>query len=787
MNHLRLFTIVSALILITTSVFSQVILKGNVYNNKNKEPLPGATIVVQGMQVGATSDLDGHFEISDLKPGLYNILVSFTGFKTQVFHEIQTSAINPKQMEVFLEENVSELNVLTIKAGAFKKTVETPLSLRTISAIEAQITPGGVLDISKVMQSLPGVLPKPSFGYAIAIRGGASHENSFLLDGIEIPTINHFTVMGSTGGPNGLVNFDFIENAHLYSSAFPVENGGAVSAVLDMKLRDGRKDKIGGKFILGYTDYGLLLEGPLGKKANYILSYRKSFSEYYLKLFNVPILPAYSDFQFRTKIYLDNKNELTFIGIGGFDKYRLNVDGKASDGLLYNVGYIPEGDQTVYTLGANYKHYLDNSFYSLIVSTSQFSSIADKFKNNSGNEADRLLRYDATEGENKVRFEHHIYNHDVLYKYGVSVDQNHLSVNNYALNANKRGLDTLTISNSISYLNYGFFGSYNNTLFNEKLSISFGFRADASSLNESTSNPFDQISPRGSLTFNFTDKVSLNASSGLYYQLPPNVVLAYNQANSLKYIKAAHYNIGVEYKNNESYRFSVEFFSKQYSQYPNLLGDSISFANAVADYVVIGNQETNSTSEGRAYGMELFIQQKLKRNYWWMASYTYSVSEFKDKFNNYQFSSWDSRNIFNISAGKRWDNNWQLGIRWRYANGTPYTPYDLITSSAKVNWDVVNRGIFNYDELNSERLPSFHSMDLRVDKYFFFKKWNMNLFLDIQNFYGSAIQLLPYLTLERDKNLNSLTDPNDPERYLLQEINSDTGNRIPSIGVIAEF
>ena len=78
-------------------------------------------------------------------------------------------------------------------------------------------------------------------------------------------------------------------------------------------------------------------------------------------------------------------------------------------------------------------------------------------------------------------------------------------------------------------------------------------------------------------------------------------------------------------------------------------------------------------------------------------------------------------------------------------------------------------------------------MDLRVDKYFFFKKWNMNLFLDIQNFYGSAIQLLPYLTLERDKNLNSLTDPNDPERYLLQEINSDTGNRIPSIGVIAEF
>ncbi len=83
--------------------------------------MPGATIIVQGLQVGATSDLDGHFEISDLKPGWYNILFSFTGFKTQVFHEIQTSAINPKQMEVFLEENVSELNVLTIKAGAFKR------------------------------------------------------------------------------------------------------------------------------------------------------------------------------------------------------------------------------------------------------------------------------------------------------------------------------------------------------------------------------------------------------------------------------------------------------------------------------------------------------------------------------------------------------------------------------------------------------------------------------------------------------------------------------------------
>ena len=170
-----------------------------------------------------------------------------------------------------------------------------------------------------------------------------------------------------------------------------------------------------------------------------------------------------------------------------------------------------------------------------------------------------------------------------------------------------------------------------------------------------------------------------------------------------------------------------------------------------------------------------------------MASYSYIISRFKDKNQKWVASSWDNRQFANLMFGKSLKRNWQLGVKWRYSGGTPYSPYDISNSSLISNWEVTNRGIFNYDSLNTLRLPAFHQMDIRLDKHYYFKKYYLNFYLDIQNLYRSPIAFLPYLTIQRDQQSNPIVNPNDPTRYLTKLIDSDSGRMLPTIGFILQF
>ena len=763
---------------------------GQVFNAINKSPLEGASIQVQQSTKGAVSKKDGTFVITDLEPGLYNLVFSYTGFETYVEYEIKTYSIKPTYIEIGLIPAEFALGEIVVSSEAGKNIVLSPLSVQKLQWSEIQRMPGATLDISKAIQSYPGVLPKPSFGYSIVVRGGAPNENSFYLDGIKIPAINHFSVQGANGGPNGLVNLDFVSDMKLYSNAFPVAYTNTLSSVMDISQRNGRTDRLGARFTLGATDVGLTLEGPIGKKSSYIVSARRSFSEYLLKAFDVPILPQYSDIQFKNKWHFNNKNELIITGIAGFDISRLNLDAEESDALLYNVGYIPEGNQKVYAFGANYKHYLKKSFYNFVVSQNGFVNNADKYKNNSYLEEDRLLKYRSNERENHIRFQHSVFNGSYEFQYGLNTSFIHSNINTQGFDISSKSIDSVDFKSALNYMQYGLFAAISRKFYGDKLGLNFGFRSEASNFSQSTNNPLNQLSPRLTASLKLAKKLHLKAHSGIYYQLPPNVLMAYSQANPLseiKYIRTYNNSLGIEYKNQESYKVSIEGFYKKYNQSPFLLRDSIAYANAMGDYVVVGNQPSVPTANGRTYGLEVFVQQKLKSNYWWMVAYTLSFSEFEDKNKQLTPTPWDSRHFATITTGKSWKSGWQLGAKWRFSTGTPYTPYNSSESALISNWNIANRGIIDYNKLNQERLPYFHQLDLRVDKNWRFDKWNLNFFMDIQNLYGFSIELMPYLTTVNDADWNPVIDANDPARYQLQQINSDTGRRLYSIGLIAEF
>jgi hypothetical protein len=232
---------------------------------------------------------------------------------------------------------------------------------------------------------------------------------------------------------------------------------------------------------------------------------------------------------------------------------------------------------------------------------------------------------------------------------------------------------------------------------------------------------------------------------------------------------------------------NVEGFMKLFSQYPFLLRDSICLANLGSDFGVIGNDAVTSTSVGRSYGIEFLLQQKLFKGFYGIMTYTFVRSEFKDKLDKWVPSSWDNMHFLSLTAGKTFQKNWEIGLKWRFSLGSPYTPYNVPLSSEISSWNVAHVGIPDYNQLNTKRLPAFHQLDLRVDKKYFLKKINLNFYVDIQNLYNEKAIGIPILDVVRDANGNALVDPTDATKYQTRILENKSGNVLPTIGVVVEF
>jgi hypothetical protein len=312
---------------------------------------------------------------------------------------------------------------------------------------------------------------------------------------------------------------------------------------------------------------------------------------------------------------------------------------------------------------------------------------------------------------------------------------------------------------------------------------------DGNSFTENTTTP--NFSPRLSLSYNLSGKSSLNANLGRYYQLPAYTILGFGLNNNFlnqdaEYISCDHAVLGLEYNPSNYSKITLETFYKQYDNYPFSLIDSISLANLGGDFGVIGNEDISSISQGRSYGVEFLAQQKLSSSVYGIMSVTYYRSEFEDKDEELIPSAWDNRFIFNMTAGKKFKRDIELGLKFRYTGGAPYTPIDLATSSNMDIWNINQRGVLNYDALNSQRLKNVHGVDLRLDKKWYFKKWSLNAYLDIENLYNFKIQLPSEVGIDTEIGEEIYTSQNS-QQYSLYEIVNESGTVLPSIGLLIEF
>lgn len=780
-----------------------IVIRGTVADASTNKAVAGAVVKVMRSSGSGTTDTLGRFSLEITQPGFYVLSAEAPGYQTGYSAEMLFTFDKVPNVQISLEPVVSSIGQVDITRSAIQnRKAESPVSAQQLSIREIERNPGGNRDISKIVQSLPGVISIPTFRNDIVIRGGSPVENKFYLDGFEIPVLNHFQTQGSTGGPVGIINVNFIKEVNLYTGAFPVNLANGMSAVLDFRQMEGNTEKPKFRFTLGSSDLGFTADGPLGKKkkTTYIVSARQSYLQGLFTLLKLPFLPNFIDYQARVKTKLNDKEELNFVLLGAVDYFRLNerVNDGVTDSLTlknnkYILGYLPDFSQWNYTIGASYT-YFGKSKHQVFLSRNMLSNRTIKYRDNDElDPSKKILDYKSTEEENKLRYEN-----GRRFGRWSSLSGGGLEFAQYGVRTFNRistpgGPITVNFSSDLNVVKYSAFTRWNRSL-SRGITVSGGLRLDGSGYNAHMSNPLNQptISVSGSVPLK--KNLYFSANAGQFHQLPAYTILGYRGSDGelvnrdqVKYLRNRMVAAGFQYNYGGETKITAEGFYKRYANYPVTTRDSISLGNLGADFSVVGNEPVISNGTGEAYGAEFLIQRRSRTGLYGIASYTLAWSRFADKNGRMLPSAWDSRHTLSLTGGIKLKKNWEIGAKWRFVTGRPFTPVDTLRSLQKQTWDITNQALPNFNRLNANRFGNFNQFDIRVDKVWYFRRSSLNLYLDIQNLFN--YQLAGPSTLIADQNPDGslITDPADPTRYKAGFLPNNTGTVLPTIGIILDF
>jgi len=763
-------------------------LTGYVRDARLQESIPGATVLLQGTQLGAITDQNGFFKIDNVPTETYTIQVSFVGYETEVRFGVVVRSGGTPDLIFELKEAVEELEEVVVTANPFRKNEETPLSIQKLSREEVATYPGGNNDIAKVVQSLPGVQGSiGGFRNDIIIRGGAPNENVYYLDGIEIPNINHFATQGSAGGPVGLLNVSFFEGVTLSSSAFGAQYDNPLSGVLQFDQRNGNNRNFKGNFRLSSSESAFTFEGPLFKKeaessnTTFIASVRRSYLQLLFTLIDLPFLPDYWDYQYKVNHKIDEYNEIMITGIGSIDDFSINVPDEYDPEQQATLDQVPVIQQRTNTVGVSWTNRFKNGtgFLRTTLSTNYLENEFRRYDDNV-NETGLFFENISSEQETKLRVNHTKFNKDWTLTSTASLQA--VGYENNTLDA----VNNINYATAINFLKYGLSYQASNARLLPRLGISIGARIDGNSFTDNGNEIWRTFSPRISLSYQLDseERWNLNASAGRYFKIPPYTILGFQNITgefsnqNADYIQSDHLVLGIEHLLTPSSRITVEGFYKKYRNYPVSVIDSVSLANLGGDFSVLGNEDIESIGLGRTYGVEFLYQKKFTNNYYAILAYTLFWSEYT-AFDEevYLPSAWDSRNLLTFTGGYKFGNNWEVSARVRYLGETPFAPVDEDATLA--NYPAIIR---DYDNLGTVRLYSFNQTDLRVDKKWNFDNWTFNVFIEIQNLFGQDIPNEPQFGLDRgdDGTINL------PET-LIQIPAANNSSTLPSIGIVIDF
>ena len=742
-------------------------IRGRVIDAVTNEPLVGANVFVRETSFGSATDLEGRYTITRVPPGTYRVQASVIGYRPQVDADIVVGAGRATQADFALTPTAIDLDEVVIEAEFFRENADAQVSAQTLSYEEIRRAPGGQEDVVRAIAVLPGVVQASAGRNDLIVRGGAPSENLYVVDNLEIPNINHFGTQGATGGPLSFINLDFVQDVTFATGGFGARYGDKLSSVMNIQLREGRTDRLGGKVTVSATQFGANAEGPIGDRGNFIFSARRSYLDFIFKAAGFGFVPEYWDFIGKATYSLDRSNELSFLTIGVLDNVRFFND---DEDQRFDNSRILGNDQNQYFSSLSWKHLMKNGFMTF--------ALGRTFVDYSFLQTDSLLNpvflSDSKEGETSLRA-------DGVFLLDRSLE---LSFGAQGKTAKIAGDFAWTPSDA-SFLDDPATDNLENEwdtraykanayvqgarTFFKRLRVTLGARLDYFNMID---NPL-AVGPRAALRYGLTEATTLTLSGGTYYQSPSYIWLVSNPANTrLDFVRVNQAVAGVEHLLRSDLRVRVEGYVKDYGDYPAsidrpwlvLANTGAGFGGAEEGFSSFGFDDLISAGTGFARGVELLVQKRLSEiPLYGIFSLSYNSTEYAAIDEESRPGLYDQRIILNLSGGWRIDQNWEVSAKFRYGSGTPYTPF-----SPGEGGRLVQNYALDY---NADRLPPFHSLDVRVDRRWNFTGWNLITYLDIQNVYNRKnIQAYRY----------------DPRNNAVETAGGTIGI-LPSIGISAEF
>jgi hypothetical protein len=701
-------------------------IQGSVRDHSTMEPIGVANVQVLSTTLGAVTDVDGKFTISSIPVGTYQLRASLIGFQPVILSDIVVASGKPALVVVDLFPVAIDLEGVDVSASYFQKSPDVAVSAQRLSFEEIRRSPGGFEDVVRAIAVLPGVAQARPGRNDLVVRGGSPAENLFVVDNIEIPNINHFGTQGASGGPLSFINLDFVRETEFATGGFGVRYGDKLSSILNIDLRDGRTDRVGGKGTISASQFGLNLEVPTNIDGSLMLSARRSYLDLIFKAAGFSFVPEYWDFLARYTLRLDKTNKLSVLSVGAIDD--VSFSNKDAEDRFDNSRILGTA-QKQYVSGITWQHLFGGGFMDL--------TLGRTWVNYNGIQRDSLLRPIFTnkskEGETAIKG-------DVVmslggsseFSFGMQVKRTKLEYDLALPSYITSFGDTLRILvNNFKEVGYkgGFYGQWSSVLL-DRVRATVGARLDYFDLIERRFHG----SPRFSVSYDLSEVTSVSATAGVYRQSPSYVWLVANSSNrGLSPIRVDQYVLSAEHLLQADVKVRVEGFVKRYSNYPAsisrpylvLANSGGGFGGSDENFASFGFDKLISGGSGRSVGVELLLQKKLSDvPLYGLVSLTVSDARFTALDGVERPGSFDQRVIANMSTGYRFDENWEASMKFRFATGAPYTPF-------KAN------GTQNVAAYNSEKVKNAHSLDLRVDRRWNFSVWDLITYLDIQNVYNN--------------------------------------------------
>ena len=687
-------------------------LTGIVREELSRKPVSGAAVIVAGMS--GTTDGRGEFAIAGVPAGTHVVNVEARGYRVVGSPKALVSSGRVKRVAVYLARATTDIGDVTVTSSALSGGDRSPNSSVTMDALEIKSKVGAAWDLERGIGDGPGVTTSSDMTNNLVVRGGNPSENQIFVDHIEMPNISHLSWQGETGGGIGIVNLDFVRDATFHTGGFPAQYGGKLSSVLDIRFREGNRERFGGEMELSMGGFGGGMEGPLADgNGSWVLSYRKSFLDLLKEPIRLTAVPHYEDAHGKIVMDLGGDQQISVLGIVGRDdidiKWTRDTDRAVFDGMKYAIGAnwtAPMGEMA-----------------SSRVTLSQTANFYDVEVFQGGDEAPAYAN-DSVERETTLEAVVDIgETYEDAWQFGALarlVDFRHTiqseAWRGFSENQGRAvWLDEQQIDENRQAFRFeGFL--HRDTTFADVVTLRLGVRGQRSALTDAVS-----VDPRFGVSWRATSDATLSVSGGQYHQSPTYAELTLDEENfDLTDARARHLIVGLRYDVADDAVVQVEGYRKVYDGVPVFLE---------ADQIAPSGRLVNE-GEKRVTGVDVLLKKGSTAGTFGSVVATLSKSRALDVLGEWYPDDFDYRKMLTLTGGVPLVAGWRAGGRWRFVGSRPFT-----------RWPVIELDDGRYDispdftTRNQVRYPNYHRLDLRVDRRLNFTGWGTSLFFEVQNVY----------------------------------------------------